>query len=75
MALPIYIFNFWTSFNKHVGAGAYADNECGAVSTTGHGESITKVCLARQVTHLMESGTVCLLSNYSWALSSIMVTR
>lgn len=39
-----------------VGAGAYADNECGAVSTTGHGESITKVCLARQVTHLMESG-------------------
>lgn len=39
-----------------VGAGAYADNESGAVSTTGHGESITKVCLARQVTHLMESG-------------------
>ncbi|XP_078313886.1 isoaspartyl peptidase/L-asparaginase-like isoform X2 [Crassostrea virginica] len=39
-----------------VGAGAYADNESGAVSTTGHGESITKVCLARQVTHHMESG-------------------
>lgn len=38
------------------GAGAYADNESGAVSTTGHGESITKVCLARQVTHHMESG-------------------
>ncbi|XP_062595489.1 isoaspartyl peptidase/L-asparaginase-like [Saccostrea cucullata] len=39
-----------------VGSGAYADNDSGAVSTTGHGESITKVCLAREVTHRIEEG-------------------
>lgn len=31
-----------------VGAGAYADDQLGAVSCTGHGESILRVCLALQ---------------------------
>ena len=39
-----------------VGCGGYADSSVGAVSTTGHGESITKVCLARTVIHHLESG-------------------
>ena len=39
-----------------VGCGGYADSSVGAVSTTGHGESITKVCLARTVLHHLESG-------------------
>lgn len=32
-----------------IGSGAYADNRLGAVSTTGHGEAIMRVCLARDV--------------------------
>ncbi|CAG2181973.1 unnamed protein product, partial [Oppiella nova] len=32
-----------------VGAGGYADNTCGAVSTTGHGEALMRTCLARHV--------------------------
>merc|ERR1719500_1558442 len=32
-----------------VGSGGYADDSAGAVSTTGHGESITKVVLAHTV--------------------------
>ncbi|XP_021362086.1 isoaspartyl peptidase/L-asparaginase-like [Mizuhopecten yessoensis] len=39
-----------------IGAGGYADNAGGGVSTTGHGESIAKVCLAKHITHLMEGG-------------------
>ncbi|XP_036618201.1 isoaspartyl peptidase/L-asparaginase [Trichosurus vulpecula] len=39
-----------------VGSGGYADNEVGAVSTTGHGESIIKVNLARLVIFYMEQG-------------------
>ncbi|NWX84312.1 ASGL1 asparaginase, partial [Nothoprocta pentlandii] len=39
-----------------IGSGGYADNCCGAVSTTGHGESIMKVVLARLVLHHMEQG-------------------
>ncbi|XP_075058672.1 isoaspartyl peptidase/L-asparaginase-like [Mixophyes fleayi] len=39
-----------------VGSGAYADNFCGAVSTTGHGESIMKVTLARLVLFNMQRG-------------------
>ena len=31
------------------GAGGYADNAVGAVSSTGHGESISKVCLAHRI--------------------------
>ncbi|OTF76778.1 hypothetical protein BLA29_012217, partial [Euroglyphus maynei] len=37
-----------------IGSGAYADNEIGAVSTTGHGEAIMKVCLARDVLYRYE---------------------
>uniref|UniRef100_A0A6M2DD32 Putative asparaginase n=1 Tax=Xenopsylla cheopis TaxID=163159 RepID=A0A6M2DD32_XENCH len=32
-----------------LGSGTYADNKLGAVSTTGHGESILKVCLAHAI--------------------------
>uniref|UniRef100_A0A8C4QBJ1 Isoaspartyl peptidase/L-asparaginase n=2 Tax=Eptatretus burgeri TaxID=7764 RepID=A0A8C4QBJ1_EPTBU len=39
-----------------IGAGGYADNELGAVSTTGDGESIMKVTLARLVLFHMEQG-------------------
>jgi len=36
------------------GSGGYADSRLGAVSTTGHGESITKVCLAHRVVQAMQ---------------------
>ncbi|KAK3608610.1 hypothetical protein CHS0354_042608 [Potamilus streckersoni] len=39
-----------------VGNGGYADNEVGAVSCTGHGESIIKVCLAHSIISYMEQG-------------------
>jgi len=39
-----------------VGCGGYADNHSGAVSTTGHGESITKVCLAHKIISRLEDG-------------------
>ncbi|GAB1601442.1 isoaspartyl peptidase/L-asparaginase-like [Argonauta hians] len=39
-----------------IGSGGYADNDIGAVSTTGHGEAISKVCLAKHIIHLMEQG-------------------
>ncbi|XP_069116954.1 isoaspartyl peptidase/L-asparaginase-like isoform X2 [Argopecten irradians] len=39
-----------------IGAGGYADNSIGGVSTTGHGESIAKVCLAKHISHLMDGG-------------------
>ncbi|KAI8486374.1 Isoaspartyl peptidase/L-asparaginase [Branchiostoma belcheri] len=39
-----------------IGCGAYADNETGAVSCTGHGEAIMSVTLARTVTFNMEQG-------------------
>lgn len=39
-----------------VGCGGYADNTVGAVSSTGHGESILKVNLARLVLTYMEAG-------------------
>jgi beta-aspartyl-peptidase (threonine type) len=38
-----------------VGCGGYA-NEYGAATTTGHGESIMKVTLARDVVYNMEHG-------------------
>ena len=38
-----------------VGCGGYA-NEYGAATTTGHGESIMKVTLARDVVYNMERG-------------------
>ncbi|XP_074847165.1 isoaspartyl peptidase/L-asparaginase [Carettochelys insculpta] len=39
-----------------IGCGGYADNQVGAVSTTGHGESIMKVVLARLLLYHMEQG-------------------
>ncbi|XP_030011923.1 isoaspartyl peptidase/L-asparaginase [Sphaeramia orbicularis] len=39
-----------------IGAGGYADNFSGAVSCTGHGESILKVTLARHILSYMEQG-------------------
>lgn len=39
-----------------IGSGTYADNNIGGVSTTGHGESILKYCLAHSIVKLMEYG-------------------
>jgi len=39
-----------------VGSGGFADNEIGAISTTGHGESIMKVNLARLIGFHMQQG-------------------
>ncbi|OXB62633.1 hypothetical protein ASZ78_016928 [Callipepla squamata] len=39
-----------------IGSGGYADNCSGATSTTGHGESIMKVVLARLILYHMEQG-------------------
>ncbi|KAM6157530.1 isoaspartyl peptidase/L-asparaginase [Rhynchocyon petersi] len=39
-----------------VGSGGYADNNIGAISTTGHGESILKVNLARLTLFHVEQG-------------------
>ncbi|XP_030028791.1 probable isoaspartyl peptidase/L-asparaginase CG7860 [Manduca sexta] len=37
-----------------IGSGTYADDKIGGVSTTGHGESILKYCLAHSIIKLME---------------------
>ena len=39
-----------------IGSGGYADNKVGGVSTTGHGESIMKVTLAKLVLTYMNTG-------------------
>jgi beta-aspartyl-peptidase (threonine type) len=39
-----------------IGSGGYADNKVGGVSTTGHGESIMKVNLAKLVLTYMNTG-------------------
>lgn len=39
-----------------IGAGGYADDEVGAVSTTGHGEALMKACLARHISTVMATG-------------------
>lgn len=39
-----------------IGSGTYADDNLGGVSTTGHGESILKYCLAHSIIKLMEGG-------------------
>jgi len=39
-----------------IGCGGYADNQVGCASTTGHGESLTKACLAFSAINLMEQG-------------------
>ncbi|XP_018570022.1 isoaspartyl peptidase/L-asparaginase-like isoform X2 [Anoplophora glabripennis] len=39
-----------------IGSGTYADDNIGATSTTGHGETIAKFCLAHSVIKSMEGG-------------------
>ncbi|GJQ69062.1 hypothetical protein Trydic_g6226 [Trypoxylus dichotomus] len=39
-----------------LGSGTYADDDLGAVSTTGHGESIAKFCLAYAILKEIEKG-------------------
>ena len=39
-----------------IGSGTYADDDVGAVSTTGHGETIAKFCLAHAILKDVESG-------------------
>lgn len=36
-----------------IGAGTYAENECGAASNTGHGEAVMRLCLAKFATDRM----------------------
>ena len=46
----------WVGDSPFIGAGLYADNESGAVSTTGHGERIIPVVLAKTAADLMGGG-------------------
>jgi len=39
-----------------IGAGVYADNEAGAVSMTGQGETIIRAALAKEICHLLLDG-------------------
>ncbi|KAF2879445.1 hypothetical protein ILUMI_26725 [Ignelater luminosus] len=39
-----------------LGSGSYADDQFGAVSTTGHGETIMKFCVAHTIIKAMENG-------------------
>jgi beta-aspartyl-peptidase (threonine type) len=39
-----------------IGCGCYADNEAAAVSSTGHGESIMKVVMAKTASDLVAAG-------------------
>lgn len=45
-----------------IGCGVYADNESGAVSMTGLGESIMRVAVAKEITDLLASGVSPVLS-------------
>lgn len=39
-----------------IGSGTYADDGAGAVSTTGHGEGMIRLCIAHVITDLMREG-------------------
>lgn len=39
------------------GGGCYAQDDVGAVSATGRGESIMRVCLSYRILNLMKQGT------------------
>jgi len=39
------------------GAGGYCDNNVATVSTTGHGDSIMRYCLAQRIMFKLENGT------------------
>ena len=49
------------SDTPQIGSGTYANNELGAVSTTGYGEAISKTCLAHAIVKELE---VCNLDPY-----------
>lgn len=63
MSVYIKCSHFYSSLLKFgvsiAGCGGYADDNIGAVSTTGHGESIMKLCLAHKILILMEQGRIC----------------
>lgn len=40
-----------------VGAGGFADDTVGTISTTGHGDSIMRYCLAQKIIQNLENGT------------------
>lgn len=40
-----------------IGSGTYADDAAGAVSTTGHGEGMIRLCVAHTIAELMREGT------------------
>lgn len=44
------------SDTSQIGSGTYADDNIAAVSTTGHGETISKYCLAHAIVKAMEYG-------------------
>jgi len=39
-----------------IGSGTYADDGAGAVSTTGHGEGMIRLCIAHVIADLMREG-------------------
>jgi len=43
------------------GAGGYCDNRVGTISTTGHGDSIMRYCLAQKIIQMLENGIVQLM--------------
>lgn len=51
-----FFMEYYIFFPLWKGSGGYADNCSGATSTTGHGESIMKVVLARLILYHMEQG-------------------
>lgn len=40
-----------------IGSGTYADDDAGAVSTTGHGEGMIRLCIAHSIADLMRAGS------------------
>jgi len=40
------------------GAGGYCDNNVGTISTTGHGDSIMRYCLAQRIMQNLENGII-----------------
>ncbi|XP_063916766.1 isoaspartyl peptidase/L-asparaginase-like [Zophobas morio] len=46
-----------SSDTSMIGSGTYADDDVGAVSTTGHGESIARYCLAHTIIYEIKNGS------------------
>ena len=62
------------SYFFYQGSGGYCDNNIGAVSSTGHGEAISKVCLARHVTGLLDAGIQLNQCLFLYQISKTIVT-